>query len=140
MYVVKSTDKTLFNGKPEVIYALNKAAVCSKVITRMKQSIYTVDRSVQCKHEALRDAYIDMACFDSSFLDTINNISIDELKTLKKLLKSFKTARSGLIRPLTDFEIILRKTFKTKYIADSAGMDIINKFIYKLSNSKKGMV
>ena len=110
MYI-NSINNVSLKGRADVIDALTHAAQCSKAIERMNQCIYTVNRNMFNAQIASRDEYLEKACSDDEFFNALKTLSPAERKKLNSLLKGARTARSGYIQPIINFEDALKKAY-----------------------------
>jgi len=125
-----------FQGKKEVIYGLRRAAISSKAAEYCRAASFgpnPTNRSVMEKvnKESARN-FLDMACFDDSFISTIADLDKKETKRLANTLRE-EEVPSGNIYPLKIFKEALLTMCKVH--KKDTDKSIIDKFLYNIENT-----
>ena len=139
MYL-NSTNNMSFYGHKEVFALLIDAATCSKAIARMDGSKYTISKDIYNTNNILLLKYLILAYNDDAFISTIKELTVQEINSLKKKLKSIKTARSGFIKPLEVFVKALAKVRKLDQNRNPKDLDTINSFLYSLNKKHNSLI
>ena len=124
-----------FNGQREVMYALKKAADESFMLQaaelrgRGPRPLANTGEARRIA-EAKLSAYMDMAVYDSSFIDTVKNFSQTNLQKLQAILKPIKWCNEE-VNPVDVFVKSLQSTVKNNQ--KDVAPEVVSTFIKNIT-------
>ncbi len=122
-----------FNGRTDILYCLEKAAESAKFHEIAKSKTFGDAplnlADVEIYHRTKLEAYLDSACHDDSFINTITHLTFDEKKSVAKNLQQRDTLYY-IMKPLELFDDYLAHAFKKHHTMEP--IEIKDDFIHSL--------